>query len=114
MKDNLIIITRIKKTILKLEKIIENFSRTENVLKDNIKITMYEFLKNAYKANISKDSTRLNYQKEMIVNIKMLDFYINCSYNKKMISPKQYNLMGQNFLEIFSMIQAWVKSEKTK
>lgn len=114
MKDNLLIITRIKKTILKLEKILENFNRNENVLRDNVKITMYKFLENSYKANLSTGDFRVGYQKDMLVNIKMLDFYINCAYNKKMISPKQYTSIGKHFIEIFAMIQAWVNNEKSK
>lgn len=37
MKDNLLIITRLKKTVTYLDKLLENFNRNENVLRDNIK-----------------------------------------------------------------------------
>jgi len=114
MKDNLLIITRIKKTIIRLEKILENFNRNEIVLRDNIKSTMYKLLENAYAANISNDNSRIIYQKIMLVNIKMLDFYLNCAYTKKMISPKQYSSIGNHLIETLTMIQAWIKSEKSK
>lgn len=74
-----------KKTILRLNKIVSNFPRNETVLRDEIKSEMYSLLKNAYLANNSEVDRR-TYQNLMLVNIKMVDFYINESYTSKYIS----------------------------
>lgn len=110
MKDNLLIITRLKKTVTYLDKLLENFNRNENVLRDNIKKTMYQLLEDSYSANIYNKEEKINYQKQMLVHIKMLDFYIQLSYNKKMISSKQYTMIGNHLLDIYVLVQAWIKS----
>lgn len=113
MKDKLLIITNIKKTIIRLEKFMENFSRTESTLRDNLKKEAYELLKNAYIANTFKED-RSNYQRQMLVNIKMIDFYITNAHQKKLISYKQYSTMGTHLLDLFLLTQGWIKSEKTE
>ena len=114
MKDNFLILTNIKKTIIRLETFLDNYRRTEKVLKDNIKIEMYSLLKDCYSANIFKDSDRLMYQKKLLVHIKMLDFYIYCSHHKKLISNKQYLSISNHLLDLFVLTQWWIKSEKNK
>lgn len=111
MKDKLNIIINIKKTITRLEKIVKNFSRNECVVRDNIKNEGYTLLRNGYLANLH-DNSRYEYQLQMLVNIKMLDFYLNVSYKKKMISEKQYISIGKSLLDCFIMLKAWIKSEK--
>lgn len=113
MNDQLLILTNIKKTILRLEKFLENYSRTETTLKEKMKEEMYELLKDGYTANLFKDSERILYQKKMLVHIKMLDFYLYASHTKKLISHKQYTSTAQYLLDIFILIQGWIKSEKT-
>lgn len=114
MNDNLLILTNIKKTILRLEKFLENYSRNEKVLKENIQKEMYELLKDGYMANSFKDSERITYQKNMLVHIKMIDFYLYTSHSKKQISNKQYTTTSKYLLDIFILIQGWIKSEKEK
>lgn len=50
MKDNLVIISNMKRTILYLDKIITNFPGNERVLKDKISNLMYEVLECMYMA----------------------------------------------------------------
>lgn len=114
VKDNLLIITNIKKTILRLEKMMDNFSRNESVLKNSMKEEMYSLLRNAFMANSFKDEKRIEYQKDMLVNVKMLDFYVNTAHHKKFISYNQYTSVGNHLLEILVLIQGWIRSEKTK
>ena len=111
MKDKLLIIINIKKTALKLDKIIENFNRNELILRDNIKKEMYKLLRNAYKANIFIEE-RYQYQKEMLVSIKMLDFYLINAYHKKLISKKQITQYDDFLLQIYKLLQGWIKNEK--
>ncbi len=110
MNDKLLIITRIKKTINKIDKITENFSRNENTLRDNIKKTMYNLLEESYMANIVELNNRKFYQQKILIKIKMLDFYFNLAYEKKLITRKQFELVGNNLMDIFVMTRAWIKS----
>ncbi len=113
MKDELLIITKVKKTILRFNKIVANFPRNEIILRDNIKSEMYSLLKNTYLANNFIEE-RKKYQNLMLVNIKMVDFYINEAHTSKYITDKQYISIGSHLLEIFKMIKGWVNIEKKK
>ena len=74
---------------------------------------MYKLLRNAYKANIFIEE-RYQYQKEMLVSIKMLDFYLINAYHKKLISKKQITQYGDFLLQIYKLLQGWIKNEKEK
>jgi hypothetical protein len=111
--DKLLIITRIKKTIIYLDGLIENFPNKETVLKDKLKNTIFELLEIAYIANINIEDIRIKHQKELLVKMKMLDFFIKISFDKKYISYKKYGQIGKHLLEINKLIQGWIKSEES-
>ena len=87
MNDKLLIITKIKKTIIYLDKIIINFPNKETVLRDNITKTLYKLLYLSYKANITQNKY---YKQEILIQIKLIDFYLSISLDKKYISYKKY------------------------
>ena len=53
MNDKLLIITKIKKTIICLDKRVINFPNKERVLKDKLIESLYDLLYLSYKANIT-------------------------------------------------------------
>jgi len=107
--DKLLIITKIKKTIVYLDNIVDNFPLKETILRDNLKNTIYQLLEIAYRANINVDEKRLIHQRELLVKMKMLDFYIKISCDKKIINYKKYEKIGVHLLMITKLIQAWIK-----
>lgn len=107
--DKLLIITKIKKTIVYLDNIVDNFPLKETILRDNLKNSIYQLLEIAYRANINVDEKRLIHQKELLVKMKMLDFYIKISCDKKIINYKKYERIGVHLLMITKLIQAWIK-----
>jgi len=111
MQDKLLIITKIKKTISYVENVLINFPKTEYVLKNNIISSFFELLELIYKANIHKD---IFFMKESIVKIRMIEYYIKISLEKKLISFKKYENIGKYLLEINKMINAWAINEKDK
>lgn len=111
MQDKLLIITRIKKSINYVEYTLTNFPNTEYVLKNNIISNYYTLLELIYKANIHKD---IFYMKESIVKIRMIEYYIKVSLDKKIISFKKYENIGKHLLEINKMINSWAVYEKNK
>ena len=52
--------------------------------------------------------------KESIVKIRMIEYYIKISLNKKIISFKKYENIGKYLLEINKMINMWALNEKIK
>ena len=113
MKDNLNIIINLKKTILYLDKIVVNFPGNERELKDKIRGTLYDLLEIIYMANEFKDKRR-KYQFKAIVKIKMVDFYLKISCDKKYISYKKYIKVGNFLLNMIKQLYGWIKYEKAK
>ena len=111
MQDKLLIITKVKKTIDYLEKVVINYPHTEVILKNEIINNLYELLELTYRANIFKEE---KYMKEIIVKIRMLEYYIKKSLDKKIISFKKYEIIGNHFLKIIKMVNSWILSEKNK
>ena len=109
MADKLIIITKIKKTIDYLEKVIKNYPHSEIVLKRKIEETSYDLLELVYKANIHKEIT---YMKDAVVKIRLIEYYIKKSLEKKIISYKKFENIGSYLIEINKMINVWAKNEK--
>ena len=105
MNDKLLIITKIKKTIIYLDKILLNYPNKEKILRDNINNSLYKLLYLSYKANLTQNKY---YKKELIIEIKLIDFYLNISVDKKYISYKKYISITNNLIEIIKMIQSWI------
>lgn len=111
MDDKLEIISKIKKSILYIDKLLENYHRNEYILRDRTKNELYDLLKDTYLANLD-EGDRKNKQREILAHIKMLDFYLNTAYKKELISSKQYTNIGKHLLEIFKMVKGWIMSTK--
>ena len=111
MQDKLLIISKIKKTISYIDNVLVNFPKTEYILKNNISSNFYDLLELVYKANIHKD---VFFMKESLVKIRMIEYYIKISLEKKIISFKKYENIGKFFLEINKMINVWALNEKNK
>lgn len=52
--------------------------------------------------------------KDIIVQINMLEYYIKISLDKKIISYKKYEYIGNYLLEINKMIKSWIYGEKSR
>ena len=114
MKENLLIITKVKKTIEYLDKIIENFPKKEIVLRNELSSKCYKLLETSYYAKHSKEKYKYQYQIDMIVIIKMIDYYLKRSMDKNIISYKKYNQIGTHLLELVKMVMSWIKNEKSE
>lgn len=108
MHDKLLIANKIKKTIIYIETMTNNYPKTEYILKNKILDKSYILLELVYKANIYKD---ISFMKEILVNIRMLEFYIKKSYDKKLITIRKYEIVGNHLLEINKMVNSWAKYE---
>ena len=111
MRDRLIIATKVKKTIEFIDKTVVNYPNKENNLKNRIINSGFELLEEVYYANMTKD---VNSMKSVMVKIKMLDYYLKLSYEKKLISEKKYETSGNYLLEINKMVKSWINNETSK
>lgn len=109
MNDKLLIITKIKKTMIYLDKIVINFPNKERVLKDKLIESLYDLLYLSYKANITGNKY---YKQELLIKIRLIDFYLSVSLDKKYISYKKYTQIVNHLIELIKMIHGWINEKK--
>ena len=112
MTEKLKVINDFKKTILYLDKVVNNFPGNERVLKDKISNSLYEVLECMYMANEVSNYNRILYQKKIVSKIKMIDFYLKISLDKKYISYKKYQKVCGHLLDNLKLIYGWIRYEK--
>lgn len=105
------VIQFIRELILKVDKELENFPKKDVEIKNRIRISTYDLLELAYEANSSQN---IIYKQEllnkMIAKIKIIDFLLNLSYDKKLITEKKYYKLGQSLGDISKYSNGWLKS----
>ena len=109
--ENLIIARVTRKTIRFIEKNTENFPNKYVVLKNRIIDTCYNILEGIYRANIFQN---IDDKKEIVVNIQILNFYLEEALNKKLLSYKKFINYGKHLTELDLMIRAWINNEENK
>lgn len=90
------------------------FNKDKYVLKSKIEDNLYNLLENCIRANINTGNIRNKYQKEMLVNIILLDYYIGESRSKKIIKSKRFKSFVNCLIELRKMCVSWSNNEKSK
>ncbi len=108
--DNSNIILRLKKTIIYVDKVLENFPRNEYILKKRISNCMYDMLEESYEAYLDYENKN-TIIKKILTKMKMLDFYLKLSFDKSAISHKNIKTISINLRDITSMYYAWFNSK---
>ncbi len=105
MNYNFKVLTSTYKTINYYNKLLINFPKKEVVLKNNIEKTCYGALENIFAFNIN-DSMRIKdkYLKDLLISLSMLDFYTRVSYDKKIISRHQFEVVSRFLMQIRKMV----------
>lgn len=111
MNNDFKILKKVKDYIFFLENVIINVPKKDYISKNVIYETSLDILYLTLKANMLKDySERIEYQKEILVLIKMLDFYIERAYYFKHINEASLKKNSAKLTEITKMIYGWIKS----
>ena len=109
MNDKLIIIKEYKLFINKYEKLVINLDNSYKDIKNRIINTMYDILDNIYYCNLLEINKRKNYQRKIIVKIKMLDYYFNKLLKYKLILDKQYEDISKRLMILLKLTLGWMK-----
>ena len=109
--EKFIIARSARKTIRFIEKNTENFPNEYRVLKERIIHSCYDILKNIYRANINQD---IHDKKEIVVEIEMLNFYLEEALNKGILTAKKFTSYAKHLIELDRMTRAWLKYEKNE
>lgn len=105
------IIQYIRELILVIDKEMINFPKKEIELKNRIRMNSYDILEIAYEANNIEDIVdKKKLLQKMIAKIKIIDFLLNMSYDKEIITAKKYYKFGDKMDDILKYSMGWLKS----
>lgn len=112
MNSKFILLSKTQKTIEYYNKLLINYPKIEVVLKHNIEKNMYELIENLFAYNIN-DTERIKqkYLKDFLVKLSMLDFYTKVSFKKKIISKRQFEVIGRFIIEARKITFVLVKGD---
>lgn len=88
--------------------IFSSFPKVHLALKIKIDENLYSLLENTIRANLNKGNIRNKYQKDMLANIVLLDYYIGQLYSKKIIIKKRFISFINCLIEIKKMTNGWM------
>ena len=109
--ENLIIARVARKTLRFIEKNTKNFPNEYKILKDRIIGSCYNILEWIYRANVFQSKED---KKEIIVNIRMLNFYLEEALRKELLSNKKFLSYTKHLLELDLMVRSWFNYETVK
>ena len=102
----------VKEFILGLEEITVNYPKRYFELKGRLVNESYNLLELIYLANYTEIKNRKPIQIKALMKINMLDFYLEESFKKKIISEGQSLKMCDKLLKINKMLFKWIDDEK--
>lgn len=101
----------IRELLIMIDKSMDNFPKKDIELKNKIRENSYDLLELAYEANTETD---IEYKKRLlnktIAKVKIIDFLLNLSYDKEIITAKKYYKFGNKLDDIIKYITGWIKS----
>ena len=105
------VIQLIRDLVVAIDKDMANYPKKDAEIKNRIRTNTYDILELSYKANISTDS---DYKKkvifDIIAKIKVIDFLLNLSLDKQLITSKRYCSLGRRLDDIAKYTNGWLKA----
>ena len=109
MNEKFLIARHIKDFIKSLDDIVINYPKREYELRNRLLNTSYDLLELVYLAN--NQENKYEYRGVILSKISMLDYYLECSYRKKIISEKVCLNKSNKLIIITKMIYKWMENE---
>ena len=105
------VIQLIRELLITIDKEMDNFPKKDIELKNRIRSNSYDLLEISYEANsIEAIAEMKRLLIKMISKIKIIDFLLNLSYDKKIITEKKYCKFGNRLDDITKYTTGWIKS----
>lgn len=109
--DKFKVIQFIRELILAVDKQLDNFPKKDIELKNRIRTSSFDLLELAYEANTSDDIVFKKIQvTKMISRVKIIDFLLNLSFEKELITQKKYYKLAARIDDIIKYTTGWLKS----
>ena len=99
--------------IIKVDKELDNFPRKDFEIKTKIRNSSFELLEMLYEANLVEESRKkIDILEAAFARVKLIDFLLNLSYDKEIISSKKYIKLGSKLNDIIMYMSGWIKTLK--
>ena len=103
------IIDFVRNLILQIDKELDNFPKKDIEIKNRIRSNSYELLELSYEANTTTDiAYKQKLLEKCIAKIKVIDFLLNLSYDKQLITNKKYLKLGLKMDDIIKYVTGWL------
>ncbi|MDY5058605.1 MAG: hypothetical protein SPF04_03985 [Bacilli bacterium] len=96
------------------ENILINIPKVYSSYRKGLEENVISLNYNIIKANINMGNIRNKYQKEVLVNISMIDLYLDILLDINVISKKKFMVVIRLLNEIRRMTKALIENEKIK
>ena len=104
------VINNIRELLVIIDNELDNFPKKDIEIKNRIRNNSYDLLETVYDANTTSNVQR---KKELleraVAKIKTIDFLINLSYDKGIITNKKYLKLGLKMDDIIKYTSGWLK-----
>ena len=111
MNSNFLLLQKTKKTMEYIQKIAVNYPKKEYILKGNIEKSCYQLFECIFSYQINQtERIRQKYLKDFLVQLSMLNFYMETSFDKKYITKRQYEVVARFLIEIRKITYGVIKS----
>ena len=108
------VIQFIREFIIIIDKELDNFPKRDIEIKNRIRTNTYDLLEISYEANSAEDKEyKVKLIIKMIAKVKVIDFLINLSYDKKLITEKKYFKLASRLDDIIKFSTGWMRKIST-
>ncbi len=105
------IIQFIRELLIMIDSQMDNFPKKDIELKNRIRMNSFDILEMAYEANTETNiENKKQLLQKVIAKIKIVDFLLNLSYDKKIITEKKYFKFGNKMDDIVKYITGWMQT----
>ena len=105
------ILQHIRELLILIDNEMDNFSKKDIELKNRIRNNSFDILELAYEANtITEVELKINLLLKLLAKLKIIDFLLNLSYDKKIITSKKYIKFGNKIGDILKYANGWIKA----
>lgn len=105
------VIEFIRQLLIMIDKELENFPKKEIELKNRIKTNSFDILELSYEANSMEDvKIKIQLLQKVLAKIKVIDFLLNLSLDKDMMSSKKYLKLANKIDDITKYTVGWLNS----
>lgn len=88
-----------------------SFPKVHLALKIKLEENLYSLIENSIRANLNKGNIRSKYQREMLTNVSLIDYYIGVILDKGIIKKQRFTSFITCLNEIRRMVYGWINSE---